>query len=93
MKCGWGSEWFWWASITTNNGVGQGLLDGWGDANEKEKMALVSNKIEEKGKLWMDPMVEFLWWSKEYSAPTKEIISLVQKIVELPGTILGDFVP
>ena len=32
-----------------------------GDTMDQEKMALVANKIEQKGKLTMDPMVESSW--------------------------------
>ena len=53
----------------------------------------MANKTEEKGKLSMDPMVESLWRSKDYSATIEETISLVGKIVEMPGATSRCFVP
>ena len=46
---------------------------------EDKKIALVANENEEKGKLCMDPIIEILWQSKEYSAPMDEAISWVRK--------------
>ena len=41
----------------------------------------------------MDPMVETLWQSKEYSAPAKESVSLVGKSAGMQGTTSGGFAP
>ena len=56
-------------------------------------MAPVANKIEQKVKLVMDPMLQTLWKSKEYSTPTKESVSLVGKSTGMPGTTSGGFTP
>ena len=55
-------------------------------------MAPVGKKTEQKGKLVMDPIVETLWGSKEYSTPTEESVLLVGKSVGMLGTTLGGFV-
>ena len=47
----------------------------------------------EKGKMSMDPMVETLWQSKEYSAPTEESVTLVGKSMRMLGITLGGFAP
>ena len=39
-----------------------------------KKMSFMPQKIEQKGKLRIDPMVESSWKSKDYSVPTEEII-------------------
>ena len=41
----------------------------------------------------MDPIVESSWLSKDYLAPIEETISLVGKMVEMPGTTSGGFTP
>ena len=57
------------------------------------KMAFVPKKIEQKGKLSMDPMVESSWKSKDYSFPTEESISLVGKSMGMPEVTSGGFAP
>ena len=59
------------------------------DIGEKEKMALVADKIAQKGKLSMDPMVESSWRSKEYLTPIEETVSLVGKSTGMPSTTSG----
>ena len=49
-----------------------------------KKMVFVLQKIEQKGKLSVDPMVESSWKSKDYLAPTKESISVVGKSTGMP---------
>ena len=48
------------------------------DPDAEEKLAPMANKIEQKWKLTLDPMVESSWRSKEYS-------TLVQETVPLSG--------
>ena len=62
-------------------------------AEDVEKMAFVPKKTKQKGKLSMDPMVESSWKSTDYSAPTKESISLVGKSTGMLSTASGVFVP
>ena len=56
------------------------------------KTALVPQK-EEKGELSMGPMVMSRGKSKDYSAPTKESVSLVGKSTGMPATTSGGFAP
>ena len=37
----------------------------------------------------MDPIVEFLWWSKEYSTPIEEIVLLLGKFVGMQDHLKG----
>ena len=62
------------------------------DANAVEKLTPMANQIEQKEKLTMDPMVESLWRSKEFSTRAKEIVSLVGQCVDMPGTPSGGVV-
>ena len=64
-----------------------------GGAKDVEKMAFVPKKIEQKGKLSMDPMVESSLKSTDYSALAEESISLVGKSMGMPNTTSGGFVP
>ena len=41
---------------------------------EEEKIAIMTNKNEPKGKMLMDPMIETLWPLEEYSNPMEETI-------------------
>ena len=64
------------------------------DGTEDErKTVFVPLKIEQKGKLLMDPMVESLWKSKDYSAHAQESISLVGKSTGMPEVTVGGFAP
>ena len=62
------------------------------DVEEEEKMPPMGKKTEQKGKLVMDPMVENLWGSKEYSTPAEESVLLVGKFAGRPGITPGGFV-
>ena len=64
-----------------------------GGTEEVKKMAPVANKTKEKGGISMGPMVTSGWKSKDYSAPTKETISLVGKSTGMPEATSGGFVP
>ena len=60
---------------------------------EEKKMALMPLKIEQKGKLPMDPMVEYSWKLKDYSTPIEESISLVGKSMGMVEVTSGGFAP
>ena len=62
-------------------------------AEEVNKMAFVPEKIEQKGKLSMEPMVESSWKSIDYSAPAEESISLVGKYMGMTSTTSSGFTP
>ena len=64
-----------------------------GGIEDVKKMTFVPHKEEQKRKLSMDPMVESSWKSIDYSAPTKELISLVRKSMGMPSTTSGGFTP
>ena len=78
-----------WSSIEQFRVYGQKAGN---DAKEVEKMAFVPFNPR-KRKMSMDPMVKTSWQSKEYSAPTEQLVSLVGKSAGMLGTTLGGFAP
>ena len=64
-----------------------------GDSEDEEKMSLVATETKQKGKLTIDPMMEFSWRSKEYSAPIEETTLLMARMVEMLGTTSRGFAP
>ena len=57
------------------------------NADAEEKLASIAKETKQKGKLTMDPMVEPSWWSKKYSTPTGEIVSLVGRSADMPSVV------
>ena len=72
---------------------GGSFMAGDGGAEEVKKTTFVHHKEEQKGKLFMDPIVESSWKSTNYSAPAKESISLVGKFMGMPSAISRGFAP
>ena len=75
--------------------IGQPKVYTWEreDTEEEEEMAPLAIKTEQKGKLSINPMVEFSWKSKDYLAPAKETMSLVSKSAGMLEVTSGGFVP
>ena len=57
------------------------------------KMVFAPKKIEPKGKLLMDPLVESSWKLKDYSSLTEESILLVGKFMGMLEITLVGFAP
>ena len=74
-------------------GFGGSFMAGDGGTEEGAKLAFVVPIEEQKGKLSMDPMVEALWKSIDFLAPTEELISLVGKSMGMPTATSGSFIP
>ena len=62
-------------------------------AEEEKEMAFMPLKIEQKGKLSMDSMVESPWKPKDCSTLIEESISLVGKSTNMKGVTSGGFAP
>ena len=68
---------------------GESFIDEDIGTEDVKKMTFVHQKVQQKGKLSMDPMVELSWKSTNYSAPAQESISLVGKSTGMLSTTSG----